>query len=40
MNYFHDQAAKTYGMAEEKEFWEACFVKYLEMSIKYKELNL
>ncbi|MCL5775130.1 MAG: hypothetical protein M1333_02865, partial [Patescibacteria group bacterium] len=23
LNYFHDQAAKAYGMAEEKEFWKA-----------------
>ncbi len=36
--YFHDQAAKNYPTPEEKGFWEACFGKYLEMALKYKEI--
>ena len=38
LDYFHDQAAKNYPTPEEKEFWEACFGKYLEMSLKYKDI--
>jgi len=36
--YFHDQAGKAYDTPEEAEFWKACFGKYLEMSIKYKDI--
>ena len=38
LDFFHAQAAKEYPVPEEKEFWEACFGKYLEMSIKYKDI--
>lgn len=38
LDYFHDQAAKTYIVPEEREFWKACFGKYLEISIKYKDI--
>lgn len=38
LDFFHDQAAKDYPALEEKEFWEACFGKYLEMCIKYKDI--
>lgn len=38
LDFFHNQAEKEYPSKQEKEFWEVCFRKYLEMSIEYKDL--